>query len=421
MLFALAVLTIAASWAPGAVTQEPVTLYYAHWGDGLAEKRVVDLFHQHYSNIRIELVPIDGNTTSTAEKLLVMAAADVLPDMFFLSGTQGIPPLFMDRGLLLDLTPYMERDGIREDDFVPNAWNYAKRDGRIWGWPRATFGISLGTAIIAYNMDMYDSAGLVHPAPGWTFEQLLSDARLLTIDRNGDGTIDQWGTEQLGFNWWQVFVWSNGGEILNDEMTDIRLLEPQAIEALQWLGDLNHVYSVSAPRSSGGTGYFTQGRAALAHVPLSAYRDFQGMPFNWGLTVPPRGPSGETAYSLGGSNIIGVAAVTEHPEEVWTFLKFLSEEWVHRLEVLEWKTATPNLRSVALSPEFLYQPAPPYDLTAVVMHNPSKPTPQHPGWPRINSLVQGVLRSDVFTGNKSADAAMREIADALRAILAEGR
>jgi multiple sugar transport system substrate-binding protein len=416
-LWILAIAGVMLLGAPLIQAAEPVVLYYAHWGDPDREKMVVDLFHESQSEIRIELLPLSGGAAASAEQILVMAAGGVIPDIFPLSGTQGTPPMFIEKGLLLDLTPYMERDGIREDRFVPNAWNYAKRNGRIWGWPRATFGISLGTAIIAYNRDMYSSAGLKYPASGWTFDNLLDAARRMTVDRDGDGKPEQWGSELLGYDWWQVFVWSNGGEILNEQMDDIRLHESKAIAGLQWMADLYTKYKVASPRSSGGTANFVQGRAALAHVPLSAYESLQGMSFDWGLVPPPVGPDGEQAYSLGGSNLIAVAAETEYPEAAWTFIKFLSEEWVHKKEVFEWKTATPNLRSVALSDRFLYSTVSPFDLTDIVYRNPAKPTPQHANWPKFNTLVNNALRNDVFTGKKSAEMAIQGIADALRAAL----
>ena len=178
-----------------AFAQQPVALTYAYWGLPSVEQRVVDLFESEHPHIHIEVFQITGGTHGSAEKLLVMAASESLPDMFSLSGTQGYPATFMDAGFLLDLTPYMERDRIRPDLFVPNAWNYAMRDGRVYGWPRATYGISLGTGVIAYNREMYRNAGLDYPQPGWTFDDFLSNARRLTIRPSGDGMPTQWGVQ----------------------------------------------------------------------------------------------------------------------------------------------------------------------------------------------------------------------------------
>lgn len=397
--------------------QSQTVIVYGHWGSPAVEQPVVDLFEAAHPDIKIELLSLGGGTIATAEKLLVMAAGGVLPDMFSLSGTQGVPPIFLDAGLLLDLTSYMERDGVREEDFVPNAWNYAKKDGRIWGWPRATYGISLGTAIIAYNRNMYDSAGLPYPTPGWTYEDFTNNGKKMTIDKTGNGVMDQWGSQQLGRNWWQVWVWSNGGEVLTEDMTDIRLLEPEAVEGIQWLGDLIHVHQVAPDKSSAGN--LERGTAAMAQVPLSAYRSLQGVPFDWGLTVPPVGPSGTSGYSLGGSNIIGVASTTEHPEAVWTFLKFLADEDVHAKEVFEFQTATPNLRNVALSDRFLYHDGPPYDMSPIVFNNPAKPTPQFAKWPDFNAAVEDIIRNQVLTGSQDAQTALEQSASHLRSILGD--
>ncbi|NLN18149.1 MAG: sugar ABC transporter substrate-binding protein [Firmicutes bacterium] len=394
-----------------AFAQQPVALTYAYWGLPSVEQRVVDLFESEHPHIHIEVFQITGGTHGSAEKLLVMAASESLPDMFSLSGTQGYPATFMDAGFLLDLTPYMERDRIRPDLFVPNAWNYAMRDGRVYGWPRATYGISLGTGVIAYNREMYRNAGLDYPQPGWTFDDFLSNARRLTIRPSGDGMPTQWGFNRPNYSWWQIWVWSNGGEIFTDDLKEIRLLETPAIEALQWLADLMTVHQV-APTSVQA---FERQLSAMSHVSTSVYRDYTSYTdLDYSLIGPPRGPRGDSGYSLGGSNIIGVSAFTKHPEEVWMFLKFLADRRVHELEVFEWRTATPNLRSVALSPRFLYSDTPPYDLSPIVYHNPAKPTPQDPKWPAFHALVQEIF-AEVRTGRASAQAAFEAAEPRLKA------
>ena len=263
-----------------------------------------------HPHIHIEVFQI--TEAPTVLKLLVMAS-ESLPDMFSLSGTQGYPATFMDAGFLLDLTPYMERDRIRPDLFVPNAWNYAMRDGRVYGWPRATYGISLGTGVIAYNREMYRNAGLDYPQPGWTFDDFLSNARRLTIRPSGDGMPTQWGFNRPNYSWWQIWVWSNGGEIFTDDLKEIRLLETPAIEALQWLADLMTVHQV-APTSVQA---FERQLSAMSHVSTSVYRDYTSYTdLDYSLIGPPC-PRETQATAWGGSNIIGVSALTKHPEEVW--------------------------------------------------------------------------------------------------------
>jgi len=90
---------------PGAAAaQEPIQLVYAYWGDVSVERPVVELFEAAHPDIKIELLSLGGGTIGSAEKLLVMAAGGVLPDMFSLSGTQGVPPIFMDANRQISLS-----------------------------------------------------------------------------------------------------------------------------------------------------------------------------------------------------------------------------------------------------------------------------------------------------------------------------
>ena len=70
-------------------------------------------------------------------------------------------------------------------------------------------------------------------------------AKKLTADTNGDGALDQWGTG-LNVQWnLQPFVWSNGGDWLNEDRTKVTVDTPEFAEALQWFADLQNVHGVT--------------------------------------------------------------------------------------------------------------------------------------------------------------------------------
>ena len=51
-----------------------------------------------------------------------------------------------------------------------------------------------------YNKDMFDKYKLPYPDETWDWDKYLEVAKKLTLDTNGDGQIDQWGTT-LDMRW----------------------------------------------------------------------------------------------------------------------------------------------------------------------------------------------------------------------------
>lgn len=89
-----------------------------------------------------------------------------------------------DEGLLEPLDDHFASIGWREEDFIPGQRDM-RRNGQIYG--QLLLGYSYG---LFYNRDMLEAAGIALPT---NLEELLDAAEALTIDRTGDGRIDQFG------------------------------------------------------------------------------------------------------------------------------------------------------------------------------------------------------------------------------------
>jgi len=86
-------------------------------------------------------------------KLLAMLAARDLPDLFW--NRQRTAPPFIDRGVLLDVTPLMASDKIDREDFWPSALETYGRQGKLYGLPN-----SASSNCHYYNVEMFNAAGL---------------------------------------------------------------------------------------------------------------------------------------------------------------------------------------------------------------------------------------------------------------------
>ena len=138
------------------------------------------------------------------------------PDVFAMDG-----PLFPDyqsRDVLLDLKPFIDRDGYDLTQLADQAVaDFTTPDGQF-GLPR-----DLNVVALYYNKTMFDAAG--HPLPGRHVG--LGEARRgrQEADRSRTPTArpTQWGfyTETTDMeNYWSELVWQNGGDIVSRRPQD---------------------------------------------------------------------------------------------------------------------------------------------------------------------------------------------------------
>lgn len=233
------------------------------------QENVLDLpavraFERVHPGVRIVNEPV-SNQAEYREKVITAIASGSPPDVLLLDGIDV--PSFAQAGVLLDLAPFATRAGLALDQFFPNVLSMFSRGDSVLAFPKG-----FSPVVYYYNRAIFDAAGIPYPQDGWTFDDFLRTARALTIDRDGDGTPDQWGTAvDRRFHTWQAMLWSGGGDIL---MPDGRrasgaLDAPATVRTLEFLTALAIVHRV-APRpnafravSGNETRLFSSGRLAL--------------------------------------------------------------------------------------------------------------------------------------------------------------
>lgn len=182
-------LPIGALFVLGATWVTPVQaakITYAGWGSPAEIKSIANeivAFLKKYPNLGIEIenqfVPWEGYH----EKLVVQAAAGALPDIMLISG--GFFVNIEAYNVFLDLRPYFKRDGLREDYLPKGTINFLTVNGKMAGLPAG--GFRSGAAMVNYNKNLFERAGLEVPSWHWTWNDLLVYARRLTKDVNGSG------------------------------------------------------------------------------------------------------------------------------------------------------------------------------------------------------------------------------------------
>ncbi|HZD05142.1 MAG TPA: extracellular solute-binding protein, partial [Longimicrobiales bacterium] len=184
-LVALAALAAAAACAGDAGPPGELTLRVLTWaGDQevTTEQRIADLYAGRHPGVR---VVVESAPTRYQERLLTSIAAGSPPDVFLLDGPDI--PTFLDRGLTLDLTPWVGRLGWDPERVFPEVMETFRRGGGVYALPK-----DFTPMVIYADRAVFRRFGVPLPDPegGWTREAFLQTARSLTRDTTGDGRTD---------------------------------------------------------------------------------------------------------------------------------------------------------------------------------------------------------------------------------------
>ena len=145
-----------------------------------------------------------------------------------------------------------DSDVFEAEDFYPQALDAFRWQGEQLCLPQ-----NVSSLVVYYNRDLFERYGVPEPRAGWTWGELVDAASALTRDANGNvvkGTRDARERRQVAVYGLGVepamirvapFVWSNGGEIVDDEtLRRGSPSTPRGAEALKDFLDLRSVYGV---------------------------------------------------------------------------------------------------------------------------------------------------------------------------------
>jgi multiple sugar transport system substrate-binding protein len=291
-----------------------------------ALNQMTDTYLETHPDIEVEWINISGGGPYGRDKLLTMIAGGDIPDMMMLNTGQfeGLA----SRGALLPLDDFVSRDSMDLGIYWPQAIEGSKYQGTLYALPR-----DMSNVILYYNKDLFDAAGVAYPTDDWTWDDFLAAAQELTIDKDGDGQIDQWGFGLNNIVWvWAGFVWGNGGDVLSEDRKQCLLEDPKTVEALEFYFGLQTEEGVSPPpgalpeASGSGDQMLTQAIAMGLFGPWwrPAMVGNENQ-FAWDVANPPMAPGGGRG-SVAYIDHWAMSAQTEVADETWEFMKFLTSQ-----------------------------------------------------------------------------------------------
>jgi len=232
---------------------------------------------------------------------------------------------FADRGYLLDLTPFIQKEG--GDKYLaqwdPQALEICKYKGKIYCLPD-----DLNPLVLMYNTQHFKEAGLDPAKPPTTWEQFLDYARKLTrAGRYGVGIL---GARQEGvfmrFNPWP---WGAGGDYLTPDEKRSAMDRPEFLDGFKFYVELFSKHKVVPP------GVIEQGaqevRTQLAHEKVSMIITLPAAPgivqaINPNMKVREvmalaPVPVGKKKLTSAWFSLRVISAFTKNPEAAWKVYK----------------------------------------------------------------------------------------------------
>lgn len=168
--------------------------------------------------------------------------------------TPQLLPQHAAMGTFEDLQPYLDSHWTKEQ-IEELSWASTYQQGNQGG---KQIGIPLGShsRIALYNKDLFKAANLDPANPPRSIEELITVAKKLTLDTDGDGSIDQWG---LGLTLgpdratievtYAPLVWGFGGELYNKVTKKASFAEEAGVKAATLLWDMVNTYKIVNPAS----------------------------------------------------------------------------------------------------------------------------------------------------------------------------
>ncbi len=406
---------------PTVVAAKQVTLQFSYWGsieEDQIWREVIAAFEKDHPDIKVDMLYVTGEPYE--KKLQVMIAAGTAPDVMAWEDKKGLP--LAPNGVFRDLNPFIRRDAsFRREQYYPQAMEDFIFKGQQWGLPWDFI-----TTALVYNKDLFDQAGVAYPASrwdddSWNWDRFVATAKKLTLDKDGDGTPDQWGfVNNYSWSRWRIWVWQNGG--LDWEPTGTRslLASNETVAALQFYNDLTNAHRVS-PRPSelgklgGELGMFTNQRAAMilaAGYNLPYFRS--QLNFNWDLAPFARGPvRNASAFIPDG---VTISATTKYPEEAWLLVKFITGVKAQRIMAERGYRISPHREVIgrfvsAATPqrEEVWMEAIPY---SILTNYTTK-------WTEIETETIGPAMVSMLNGKMSARQMVEQINPRVSALLAQ--
>ena len=387
----------------------PQTVTFFSWvGNEPPLKKVADEFHAAHPNITIKFE--NAPAEKAGEVLSTRIAGNNAPDVAYINASDTSD--YASRGALVDLDNYMSRsDVVNPDDYVAGFKTFVTYQDKMWGLP-----FDGETTGLFYRTDRFAEAGIAGPPTTW--EEFRADAEALTDKANDKYGFEMFATESAYY--WYPWLYQAGGDVLNQDGTDIAFDSPEGKTAAQFYVDLAQF---SPPDYFNSNSY--DGRVAFAQGDVAMYMagawfagtlsdEFPDIEGKWAAAPLPDGEAG-CKTTIAGDSLV-MFNKSKVSDAAWLWMEFLSQPdklaaWTYKTE----GTLLPPTTSLLEGPE-LEQEKPVLKPFADLMACGVASSVNNPRYPRIETILNEELGKAIY-GDQSAEQALTNTAEQGRAIL----
>lgn len=402
---AIAVTFLAFAVAP-ASAQVKIRFQTWHWGEKPVFYALEEFKNEfNKNNPGIEVVADESRYGDKETVYIAQSQAKAAADIAHFM--HRAIPLFAERGYIMDLTPFIEREGGQKflAQWDQHALEVCKYKGKIY-----CINDYVNPLALLYNTQHFKEAGLDPNKPPTNPTELAEMAKKLTREgRYGIGLI---GSRQEGlFMRFNPFLWGAGAEYLTPDNKRSALDTPEALEGFKAYVELFTKYKVVPP------GVIEQGaqevRTQVAHEKVSMEIGVIQAPLIYKAINPNFKvdevmaaapiPSGKKRVSSVEYGLRVISAYTKYPEEAWKVYKsWISKEvqlrnfkiygvMSARLDVKN----SPDVQNHKFAKVFAAQG--PY----------GKIEPMIPEWPKIGDAMITAVQ-EAFSGVKTSEQALKD-------------
>lgn len=392
--------------------EEQVTIVYARGVDTTpATEAVIEAFEEKFPNIKVEQREMPADTGQSHDQY-VTALSSQSTEIDVFNADVIWPAEFAQANYVLELDRFIERDGINMEDYFPGTVAAAKFNGKQWAMPQYT-----DAGVFYYRTDIVDE-------PPKTWDELIEMASELKGEKGTEhGYLMQAAQYEGLITNAMEFIASYGGEVV-DENNNVVVDSPETIKALDKMKEI--VTSDFVPENILNfmeietENAWIEGNAVFARnwpYMMSSSNDEERSEIagNVEMSRLPAGDEG-TASALGGWMTM-INRYSEHPEEAWEFVKFISGPEGQKISAVE-GGRPPTLAALYDDPEV--------QEVSSLFANPefrevlqtAVPRPVSPIYPEVSDIMQ-IEISKVLTGDQTSEEAAKNMQSKIEAAMAE--
>ncbi|MFC7370067.1 ABC transporter substrate-binding protein [Fictibacillus iocasae] len=391
---------------------EKVKIVYARGKDDTqGTKAMVEAFEKKYPNIDVEFKEMPADTGKQHAQYLTSFNANST-EMDVIDLDVIWPAEFAQAGYLMPLDRFIEKDGVKLDEYNQGALSASKFKGKQWALPKF-----IDAGMLFYRTDLVDSAKVPK-----TWDELLATAK---ASKGQGGTefgylMQAKQYEGLVCNAVE-FIASYGGKII-DENGEVKVNSPESVKGIKKMVEIANsdvvpanVTTFAEPESHTA---FINGQSALIRnwpyqFALANDKSQSKIVGKVGVAPLPAGDAGSAA-ALGGW-MAGINKNTKHPEEAWTFLKFMTGAEGQKIDAIKGGHA-PTLLALYEDEEILE--ANPYfkEEGFVNALEAAVSRPVAPNYPEISDIIQQQISKAIagdITAEEAAENMQKEISSKL--------